>query len=309
MTTKTKTPAWTPERKAFLQANYQKRGARYCAEKLETSESSISNAARRFGFNRVADDVRIDWTTTKDAMIRRAWQSPKKGAKKACAETLGLPFATVSGRALKLGAAHRSYRTRLSPEQIAIIREHADKPGAHIARILARQGMPASRHVLARFRNTHGLRVPTADKGETFTSEELATALGINPASISQLVLSGAIKGTRGGNPLAPHGYSFKPKQIIRLIAERPSVVNQHAVDMAWLIDFTIRYAAYAHADDRDKIGELREILADPANRNLKNTDLAAMIGSTATSVATLKSRLKAINDAARRKSNLQEAA
>lgn len=233
---------------AFLQENYRRRGAQWCADRLpgRTAEA-IYCRANRLNLRRERQEIARPSTEFIDAIIRRYYTGERPwGFVKACARQVGREPHWVSRRAVDLGLAAVREQPRWTQEELDYVSARAMVTPSNLSKRMARKGWRRSASAISNVRKT-GL-VETADPSQ-FTAAGLAEAMGTTTKTVTSWIKRDLLKASRRGwdrtETQSGDGYVIHERDVASFVLRFPAHVSLAKLEpnKFWFLDLMSRHA------------------------------------------------------------------
>jgi len=200
---------------------------------------------------------KIIWTSEQDALIRRVYQSRKRGGNKELSAKLNLRPGLISARAAKLGLApliitvERARPDQLKSDEMALVRAHLGEPIAQIRARLYSKGYSRSlcsiRSLIRRMRRDNGwpTLVELMDDRDSMSTEEVCAGMGVGNHIVESWVKKGWLKVKRlTGN----EHFAISRKALRRFMLTYQSHWDHRTVDHWFLLDILCGDSSSTHS-------------------------------------------------------------
>lgn len=181
------------------------------------------------------------WTSDRDDLVRRRYDSKVKGRVAEIARALGWPGWTIKKRAAQLGVATKVMkRLEWTPAHVAALEEWTGaRTSRWIAKFLTRKfGLPFSE--LAIVNKQKRLGWSRRVRADAMTMVELERALGIDHRIIAGWVTSGKLKASRRDAQGSHQAYEFEDKDIVAFVRDYRSFIRLDRVDPDWFLGLVL---------------------------------------------------------------------
>ena len=237
---------WTGREELILRNTYPEGGVPACLPRLPgRTPASIYQRAAKLGLIAPAEAARgaprrrHQSNEHIDALIRRTYANPEKGAIKRLAQTIGRPRAWIADRAIKLGCTVPRFKALpwTNPER-EIVRENAHRHPATICKVLKRSGF--SRTETAVSVQIKRLGACTEDPNH-YTATGLASLFGVDGHVITAWIGKGWLQAARRGTErVAAQGgdqWWIHRRSVRAFVIQNVGAVDFRKVDKFWLVD------------------------------------------------------------------------
>lgn len=250
-------PAFREEEDAFLQKNYRKHGAPWCAEKLEgRTLGSVRKRAQYLGITRGAD-VSPPTNDMIDQIIRRAYTGERKtGFVSRCALQVGRTRDWVQKRAMVLGLSTTADTRPWTTEEIEFASARPLVPPHELSKQMRRKGWSRTPRAIAHMR-TEG-RVDRVD-AERFTAQGLADIMGVSVSVVTGWIKRDLLKAERRGTTRTEaqrgDGYVIHESDVAAFMLRHSIYVSLPKLEpnKVWFFDLMSRYARPVSATGRQQ--------------------------------------------------------
>lgn len=233
-------PQWSPEDVAILREHFTKAGAAHCATLLpHKTIGAIHGKARSLRLAlppQKKQTAKYFSTPHIDEAIRRYYQNnPKRGGLSKLAHQIARPVKWVSVRAAYLAVqAPRFDSVKWDDREIELLREHAFRVPAAIARILRKNGFRRSPNAINLKRTRLHCDRSTDDY---YTAIGLAELMGVDKSTITTWVRRGLLKAQKRGTTHPNDSYLIHHNAVRRFVVENANAVDLRRVDKYWFIE------------------------------------------------------------------------
>lgn len=248
-------PTYTEQDDAFLQQNYRRRGAKWCAEKLGRSADGVGCRAKRLGLARKREEIARPSTDLIDAVIRRYYTGARPwGFVQDCARQVGKEAHWVSRRAVDLGLVQARDQRPWTQAELDFVSARPLIALRDLSRRMARKGWHRTPAALAYIRKTG--QVETIDSAQ-FTAAGLAEAMGTTTTTVMGWVKRDLLKAGRRGwdrsEAQRGDGYIIHEADVAAFVMQYPAHISLAKLEpnKFWFLDLLARYARSVGATGR----------------------------------------------------------
>lgn len=240
----------------FLAQHYRKRGASWCAERLERSLPSVRGRVRKIGVARGTEESPAS-NDMIDAVIRRAYTGERKhGFVSRCALQVGRTRDWVQKRAMALGVLQSVDQRPWTREEIEFASARAMVPAAALARQMRRHGWHRTPGSIAAMRSAD--KIERVDP-ERFTADGLAHAFGVTTTTITQWIKKGWLRAERRGlnreHTKQGDGYVIHEREVVAFVRHHLAHVSLAKLEpnKDWFIDLLVRCGSPRSLSNRQR--------------------------------------------------------
>jgi hypothetical protein len=270
--------AWTGSDRKWLAENYQKLGAKACAEHLgNATVGGVRDFAQKHGFTRRAADIQYPPSDFVDAAIRRCHASGSAQPWTDASRQVGRPVRWVRKRAEALGLRVRRERSPWTKGETDFVLKRLHWPAHRIAAEMQENGWKRTLHAVQHFLRSQGLQ--RSDTSH-MTAEGAAAALGVALSSLRRWIDTGLLIAER--RDPTPGGYksiAIAEEDLAAFILLNPERIDFIKIERArtktWFLDLISRFPKPpSKMDDylRRQIASLRTFRPDFDNERIATT-------------------------------------
>ncbi len=283
---------WTAPQRALIVEHYRTKGGPWCSAQTGRTLSAVHRFARSIGAALPKQAVEHPSNPEMDRIIRRAYESGRNGAVVDCAKALGKSKAWVFRRGAELGlTTRRRDYTPWSPEEEAIVEEHAHCTRLHISKLLRKRGYRRSARAVQDLISRRGL---SGAQDRFLTPPAIAAGFGVDPSTVLKWIRAGDLKTSvkERDQTGQTHKYLVEDIDLASMVVRHPTMFNLAKADAAWLIDLIARHGAAGLVEAKDKGSRIVAIKQAFPERTA--AEIAAMVDSTPAAVSVTLSKAKA---------------
>lgn len=266
---------WKSTEVAWLRANYQKLGAKACAEHFGgTTDEAVIKTARRYGIAQRAADLHRPSSEWVDAVIRQCHASGSQAPWLDASGKIGRPARWVRYRAAQLGLHVQRPWTKGETD---FVLKRLHWPAHRIASEMRANGWRRTQHAVEHFLKREGLN--RADGGH-LSGDAAARCLGVSYGAVNNWIRSGLlIAERRDPESSSDRAITIAEEDLAAFILLHPERVNLTKIEVAqtkaWFLDLISRFPKPPSRNDaylQRQIASLRTFRPDFDNERIATT-------------------------------------